>query len=529
MSPISFRLLDTGLLTAAENMAIDEIILDEVSAGRSRPTLRFLRFSPPAVLVGRHQEVEREARLDFCADSGIDINRRITGGGSIFFQSSALGWGLFGRLGQPPFDGAYERILQEICTAAALALKDFGLDASYRPRNDIEVNGRKIGGTGGSFTTRGCMFQGTLLVENQIELFLKSLRVPVEKLKKREIESLQQRVCFLEDLTDPVPGLEEIKKTMVQAFSRHLHIDPTPSGLTPAELEALQERLPFFQSDQWISGRRPGKKKADAYIWASVQTPSGTLKANLWINPRGNRLSQVLIAGDFFSRPSRLIMDLEAALKGLKADREIIAAEVRAFFQANEGQILGIDTRRIIDAFSSALDRLDLVDLGYRPQESNELFMVNITPGDMDHGDPSWLLLPYCSKNTDCAFRTIPDCGRCGECEFDRMYEFGLNRDLEIFSIQSFEHLMEVLKEIHRGCRDNSGNNHQYFVGSCCEAFYTKHQQEIEDVGLPGVLINLDSTTCYDLGKGMEAYYGHFENKTDMNCDLIEKVIKKAK
>ena len=36
--------------------------------------------------------------------------------------------------------------------------------------------------------------------------------------------------------------------------------------------------------------------------------------------------------------------------------------------------------------------------------------------------------------------------------------------------------------------------------------------------------MNLDSTTCYDLGKGMEAYAGRFDHQTTMNAPLIEKV-----
>ena len=89
-----FRLLDTGLMTAAENMGLDEVLTRRAGQGLSPPTLRFLRFAPDAALVGYHQEVERELRLCYCQEQGIDINRRLTGGGAILFQSSALGWEL---------------------------------------------------------------------------------------------------------------------------------------------------------------------------------------------------------------------------------------------------------------------------------------------------------------------------------------------------------------------------------------------------------------------------------------------------
>ena len=57
-----FRLLDSGARTAAWNMAADQVLLEACAAGTSPPTLRFMRMSPPAVLVGAFQRVENEVR-----------------------------------------------------------------------------------------------------------------------------------------------------------------------------------------------------------------------------------------------------------------------------------------------------------------------------------------------------------------------------------------------------------------------------------------------------------------------------------
>ncbi|MCK4513381.1 hypothetical protein KAW64_16650, partial [bacterium] len=94
----TWRLLDTGVAPAAENMAIDQVVLTARSKGVVPTTLRLLRFSPPAVLVGIYQTIEEELRLDYCHSHGIDINRRLTGGGTIFFDESQLGWELIGAL-----------------------------------------------------------------------------------------------------------------------------------------------------------------------------------------------------------------------------------------------------------------------------------------------------------------------------------------------------------------------------------------------------------------------------------------------
>ena len=279
-----YRLLDTGLVSAAENMALDEVLTRRAGQGQSPPTLRFLRFSPDAALLGHHQEAERELRLDFCRQQGIDINRRLTGGGALLFQSSALGWELIAPLGAPPFAGGFETAATAICQAAARAYARLGLAARFRPRNDIEVDGRKISGTGGFMQDGGVLFQGTVLVRNQIERFLRALRVPVEKLKKREIESLMQRLAFVEDLLGRTLDLAELKTALVQEFAHSFDLELTPGGLTPEERAEVAQRLPYYQSPEWIHLRAPLKNRP-AWLRHILQTDAGTLRVHLWLTP----------------------------------------------------------------------------------------------------------------------------------------------------------------------------------------------------------------------------------------------------
>ena len=74
------RLLDTGMMTATQNIALDDILLQLRNDDKIPDTLRLLQFKPHAVLVGFHQSIEQEVRVDFCQQKDIDINRRITGG-----------------------------------------------------------------------------------------------------------------------------------------------------------------------------------------------------------------------------------------------------------------------------------------------------------------------------------------------------------------------------------------------------------------------------------------------------------------
>src|SRR4030042_7220048 len=87
----TWRLLDTGARSASENMALDEILLELKAADEIPNTLRFLQFANPSVLVGHHQCVEEEVRLDYCRAKGIEINRRLTGGGALYWGRQELG------------------------------------------------------------------------------------------------------------------------------------------------------------------------------------------------------------------------------------------------------------------------------------------------------------------------------------------------------------------------------------------------------------------------------------------------------
>ena len=85
-------------------------------------------------------------------------------------------------------------------------------------------------------------------------------------------------------------------------------------------------------------------------------------------------------------------------------------------------------------------------------------------------------------------------------------------------SITSFENLMETLKDCEK--RGMKG-----YVGCCCEPFYAKHKDDFESVNLSGILIDIDNTTCYDLGREEDAYLGKFENQTNLKINLLKKVV----
>lgn len=509
-------MLDTQVRNAAENMALDESILKAKNASEIPNTLRFLQFSPNSVLVGYHQSVEQEVRIGFCKENEIDINRRITGGGALYFDKSQLGWEIIASKDHPKIPKKVESLYEKLCQGTILGLNKMGVDAAFRPKNDIEVDGRKISGTGGALEGNAFLFQGTLLTDFDVNTMLRALRIPIEKLKDKEIDSVKGRVTCLAWELEKVPELKVIKEALKEGFMEVFDVEFEEGELTDIEIEKLTQRLPFYKSEEWIYGlRRPLKSRQE--LRAVHKTEGGLIRTSLVADPKTKRIHSVLITGDFFAYPKRTILDLEARLKDTPSENSILQRIIKDFFSEFEPQIPGVTPEDFIFVINKALEKLDYGDFGIKLEEANRIFTVNSSLKDMPRC--SVLLLPYCAKKEDCEYRKRKDCIICEECNVGESYVCAQENGIEVVTILDFEDLLATLKRYKE-------QGVMGFVGSCCEAFYVKHIEDFERIGLPGILVDIDNKTCYELGKENEALIGKFESRTELRTDLIEKIIK---
>jgi len=511
-----WRLLDTGHLSAAENMAIDEVILECRAENLIPNTMRFLQFDPPAVLVGYHQGVEQEVRLDFTNSHGIEVNRRLTGGGAIYFDKPALGWEIIASKDSVSHSRP-EEIFPVMCEGAVNALNELGVKAEFRSKNDIEVNGRKISGTGGTERGQAFLFQGTLLTDFDVEGMVRALRIPVDKLKDKELKSAKDRVTCLKWELGLLPGYQEIKDALRRGFEEALGIKLVEGELTREEKALLKKKLPAFTSEEWIYlDRRPLEEAVE--VRAIDKTPGGLIRVSLAIDKSTNVIKSALITGDFYSFPNRAIMDLESKLKFTPCNNENIRRIVHDFFATNNVILPGITPGDITRLILEAVERASCESFGISLSEANHIFAVNKNLKDILKDGYDYLLLPYCSKLTSCDYRFTEGCLQCGECSIGEAYGMAEAAGLKPVTIQSFEHLMDTLKEIKDAGKMG-------YIGCCCEAFYSKHKDEIEEAGVPGFLIDIDDTTCYDLGKEDEAYKGNFETQTHLKIELLSMLL----
>ena len=349
---LPFRVIDTGVRDGRLNIAFDQALIELHRAGETPDTVRFLRFKPSA-LVGRHQALSHEIKVAACKANGVGLVRRITGGGAIYLDEGQLGWEIVlsrKRLGL----GGLADYTRAICEAVAHGLsKGFGIEARYRPRNDIEVGGRKISGTGGFFDGDTLFYQGTVLIDMDAARMVAALNVPEAKLKKRALDDPGSRVVTLKELLGgAAPDVLTVERAVTMGLSQKLGIEPQQGTPSTAE-EALAQKL----HDEEI-GREDFVAEIDdprgaGVLEASRTGAGGTVSAYIRTEGEGatRRIREALITGDFFVTPPRMVYDLEAALRGVPIGEA--GPTVDRFFERQKPDLLTIapaDFREVVVA-----------------------------------------------------------------------------------------------------------------------------------------------------------------------------------
>lgn len=331
------RVIDTGLRPPAQNIALNRALLEARQADEIPSTLRFLRFTPSALL-GYHQSAEQELNLDYCKANGIAVQRRITGGGAIYFDETQIGWELYLHK-RDVGTTDMQAISKRICHAAATAISALGVDARYRPRNDIEVDGRKISGTGGAFDGNALLFQGTLLVDFDVEKMLRVLRIPAEKLSDKAIASARERVANLKELLGRQPDVGQIRRNITEAFESEFNAEFHEDELTLSEQARYLTALREIDTPDWINlASRPAAGMP--FLEAAQKFAGGLLRVAVIFDTLTRTLRQVWFTGDIFVSPRRTIADLEAALRDTPLDK--LESRIRTFFADRQVDMLSL-------------------------------------------------------------------------------------------------------------------------------------------------------------------------------------------
>lgn len=328
----------------AKILAGEEALLESVASG-GEPTLRFVIFDPTAVLVGYHQAVEQEVNVEEVKRRGWEIGRRPTGGGTIIMGPFQLGWEIYA---ESSIIGNPEEAIRKGAEGVIVTLKKLGLNANFRPKNDVEINGRKISGIGAFSIGKYVSVTGTILLDFNVDDMVSTLKLSSEKLKDKIAKDYKERVTWINRERSPI-DMEELISTAKEGFEEALKVKLIDGKYTDKEIEDINTLSLKYSSPEWIFNTRIPLKGDIKY--AEEKFPGGLVKVQAKV--QGKVIEAILITGDFFVEPKRAIYDLEARLKWSLVDD--IEKEVRDWY--SQVKIIGIKPEDLIKVIKEAVSK----------------------------------------------------------------------------------------------------------------------------------------------------------------------------
>jgi lipoate-protein ligase A len=235
-------------------MALDQVLLEEVGAGRRQPTLRVWEWAGSCVVIGSFQSLANEVDAGGAAAHDIEVVRRISGGGAMFIEpGNTITYSLY----VPPslveglsFQDSYAFLDDWVLGA----LQELGIKAWYQPLNDITSPAGKIAGAAQKRLANGAVLHHvTMAYDIDAAKMTQVLRIGREKLSMKGTASAAKRVDPLRSQT----GLSRaaVIDALVSSFDNRYGL--TPSSISEAEEARARELIETkFATDEWI-GRVP--------------------------------------------------------------------------------------------------------------------------------------------------------------------------------------------------------------------------------------------------------------------------------
>lgn len=168
------------------------------------PDCFFMWQVAPTVIFGRNQVVENEVNLEYCREHDIRVVRRKSGGGCVYADMDNL------MLSMVTDGDNVGFTFNRFVTMIQLALHKIGVSATSTAHNDIMIGDRKVCGTAFYQLPGRSIVHSTMLYDTNMQHMLNAITPSAEKLEKKGIQSVRQRITLLKDHT-PL-SLDEIKQ-----------------------------------------------------------------------------------------------------------------------------------------------------------------------------------------------------------------------------------------------------------------------------------------------------------------------------
>lgn len=240
------RLIDFSFQRPADNLALEEVLLDEVEQGHEPDTLRLWESPTPFVVLGTGQRLAQEVYEAHCVADGVPILRRCTAGGCVLQGPGSLNYALFLSYERHPevasLHGSYRHLIGGVCQALAT----LGIQASHEGISDIALEGRKVSGNAQRRRRRALLHHGTLLYHADIRTMARYLQEPEDR---PDYRATRNHADFLTVLDTSATALRN-------AICAQFAPGVAPTALTSATRQAATELAARkYDSHEWTHRR----------------------------------------------------------------------------------------------------------------------------------------------------------------------------------------------------------------------------------------------------------------------------------
>ena len=347
---MKWRFLCEDRVSDSYGLAADETMALRVGKIFSPPVLRLYTYRSCSALIGRFQRIENELNLDFCREQKMSVNRRPTGGGAILMGEDQLGVALMLR----DWKGykSPRELMRHFASALCEGLLIFGIKAEFRGKNDLEVEGRKIGGLGiHCNASGGYLLHCSLLVDLDVPLMLRALNVPIEKLEARQLQSIEGRITTVRRELKKDTSLNEVRDKIRRAFSSYFGVEFEESCYSPEEKKAIGEmESSRYLNKDWIYQK---VDVPDLSGEARQMTPAGLLDVR--VTMAGRQIKAVFLGGDFFAEESA-VSDIEGSLRWHSSEFEKIHSTLEILYAKREEELAFLPIENVCEIISKAVE-----------------------------------------------------------------------------------------------------------------------------------------------------------------------------
>ncbi|MCE5130140.1 lipoate--protein ligase [Staphylococcus saprophyticus] len=281
------------------NLAMEEYVLKNMPKDDSY----FLFYvNRPSIIIGKNQNTIEEVNQPYIDEHGIDVVRRISGGGAVYHDTGNLNFSFV-----TDDDGNSFHNFKKFTEPIVEALQSLGVDADMSGRNDIQVGSAKISGNAMVKVKDRMFSHGTLMLNSELNEVQNALKVNPAKIKSKGIKSVRSRVANISEFLDEPLDIDRFKEIIIKKIFG----------------EATQVEEYILTDDDWKKIEQLSNEKYRTWEWNYGRNPKYNFEreekfekgfVQIKLDVKKGRIEHAKIFGDFFGEGD--ITELENALEG---------------------------------------------------------------------------------------------------------------------------------------------------------------------------------------------------------------------